>query len=141
MYKYTIIDKITDKDGNVLHSHTPVVENQLTGISKKAWDSIFTGMENVILEYSYALRKDFSSLPVSVAAKTGSAQQGVNLPPHAVFVSFAPKDTPEISVITVIPNGFSGNESGFLCRDVYAYHYNGEFSEYLEKTSGEVEIR
>jgi len=76
----------------------------------------------------------YSDIPVTVAGKTGSAQQGVNTPPHSVFVSFAPSVNPETSVIAVIANGYSGNYSGLLCRDIYAYYYNGEFSEFLLKS-------
>ena len=43
---------LTDKDGNVLQELTPVIDNEITGISSKAWNKITTGMENVILKYS-----------------------------------------------------------------------------------------
>ncbi len=141
LYKYTLIDKITDKDNKILQSLTPVIENEITDISNRAWNKITTGMENVILKYSAALKNDYADIPVSVAAKTGSAQQGVNVPPHAVFVSYAPSDAPEISVTTVIANGYSGNYSGYLCRDIYAYYYNGEFREFLNKSSEEGDIQ
>ncbi len=133
LYNYTLIDKITDKDGNLLYEQTPVINNEIDNLSNKVWDKIFTGMKNVILKYSASLRRDFADIPVTVAGKTGSAQQGANIPPHSVFVSFAPVEKPEMSVIAVIPNGYSGNYSGFLVRDIYANYYNGEFSEYLEK--------
>ncbi len=141
LYKYTLIDKITDKDGKVMKSLTPVVENEITELNNKVWNKISTGMQNVILKYSTALKNDYADIPVSVAAKTGTAQQGANTPPHSVFVSFAPADKPEISVVAVIPNGYSGNYSGFLCRDIYSYYYNGEFREYLNKFSEEGELQ
>ena len=135
LYKYTLIDKITDKDGNVLKSLTPVVENEITGISDNGWKKITTGMENVILKYSSTLKNAYADIPVTVAGKTGTAQQGANIPPHSVFVSYAPSVEPETSVIAVIANGYSGNYSGLLCRDIYGYYYNGEFSEFLNKSS------
>lgn len=141
LYKYTLIDKITDKDGNILKTLTPVIENEITGLSNTAWSKITTGMENVILKYSTALKNDYADIPVLVAGKTGSAQQGVNTPPHSVFVSYAPSKDPEISVVAVIANGYSGNYSGFLCRDIYGYYYNGEFREFLNKSSEGGEIQ
>ena len=141
LYKYTLIDKITDKDGNVIRSLTPVIENEITDISNKAWNKITTGMENVILKYSTTLKNAYADIPVLVAGKTGSAQQGANIAPHSVFVSYAPSDAPEISVTAVIANGYSGNYSGLLCRDIYGYYYNGEFREFLNKSSEEGEIR
>ena len=141
LYKYTLIDKITDKDGSALKVLAPVVDNQITELGSAAWNKIFTGMENVIQKYSTSLRKDFADIPISVAGKTGTAQQGVNLPPHSVFVSFGPVEEPEISVIAMIPNGYSGNYSGYLVRDIYAQYYNREFDEYLDYSSEEGEIQ
>ncbi len=141
LYKYTLIDKITDKDGAILKTLTPVIENEITGLSDKAWDKITTGMENVILKYSATLKNAYADIPVLVAGKTGSAQQGANIAPHSVFVSYAPSDAPEVSVVAVIANGYSGSYSGLLCRDIYGYYYNGEFSEFLNDTNGEGEIQ
>ena len=140
LYKYTLVDKITDKNGDVVYSMSPVVESEIKNLSDKAWSKITTGMENVILKYSAALRDDYANIPVTVAGKTGTAQQGANIPPHSVFVSYAPSTDPEISVIAVIANGYSGNYSGYLCRDIYGYYYNGEYREFLNKSSEEGEV-
>lgn len=141
LFKYTLIDKITDKDGKVIKSLSPVVENKITDLSNKAWNKITTGMENVILKNSSTLRKAYANIPVTVAGKTGTAQQGANMPPHSVFVSYAPSIDPEVSVVAVIANGYSGNYSGLLCRDVYGYYYNGEFREFLNKSDKEGEVQ
>ena len=141
LYKYTLINKITDKDGTITKSLTPVIENEITDISKKAWNKVTTGMENVILKYSSTLKNAYADIPVTVAGKTGTAQQGANIPPHSVFVSYAPSVNPEISVVAVIANGYSGNYSGLLCRDIYGYLYNGEFREFLNKSSEEGDIQ
>jgi len=137
LYKYTLINKITDKDNNTVLSLTPVEENRIEDLSQKAWNKITTGMENVILKYSNTLRKAYANIPVTVAGKTGTAQQGANIPPHSVFVSYAPSNAPEISVVAVIANGYSGNYSGLLCRDIYGHYYNGEFHEFLNKSDKE----
>ncbi len=141
LYKYTLIQKITDKDGEVLQSLTPVIENQITELSNAAWSKISTGMKNVVQRSSYAFINAYADIPVTVAGKTGSAQQGANKAPHAVFVSFAPVENPEISVAVVVANGYAGNNAGLLCRDIYAYYYNGEFREFLNKSDREGEIQ
>jgi penicillin-binding protein 2 len=76
LYKYTLISKITDKDGNILQALAPVAENKIEELSSKSWDKITTGMENVILKYSATLKNAYSNIPVTVAGKTGTAQQG-----------------------------------------------------------------
>lgn len=141
LYKYTLISKITDKDGNIVRTLTPVVENEIEDLSSNSWKKITTGMENVILKYSTTLKNAYSNIPVTVAGKTGTAQQGANIPPHSVFVSFAPSAKPETSVVAVIANGYSGNYSGLLCRDIYGYYYNNEFREYLIESNKEGEIQ
>ncbi len=141
LYNYTIIQKIVDKDNNTIYEMTPVIDNQITGLTDNEWNKIHEGMRDVILKYSSTLRKAYADIPVSVAGKTGSAQVSANIPPHSVFVSFAPIEDPEISVTAVIANGYSGNYSGLLCRDIYGYYYNGEFREYLDISNEEGEIQ
>ncbi|HEY7660910.1 MAG TPA: penicillin-binding protein 2 [Actinomycetota bacterium] len=49
---------------------------------------------------------------VSVAGKTGTAQHGEGLDPHAWFVSFAPAEAPEVAVAVIVLDGGSlGSEA------------------------------
>ncbi|MGH2660647.1 MAG: peptidoglycan D,D-transpeptidase FtsI family protein [Actinomycetota bacterium] len=49
---------------------------------------------------------------VDVAGKTGTAQHGEGLAPHAWFVSFAPAQNPEVAVAVIVLDGGSlGNEA------------------------------
>ncbi|GAB3599001.1 penicillin-binding transpeptidase domain-containing protein [Angustibacter peucedani] len=49
---------------------------------------------------------------VSVAGKTGTAQHGKGLPPHAWFTAFAPADEPKVAVAVVVEDGGqAGNEA------------------------------
>jgi peptidoglycan glycosyltransferase len=49
---------------------------------------------------------------VTVAGKTGTAQHGEGLAPHAWFVSFAPADAPEVAVAVIVLDGGSlGSEA------------------------------
>lgn len=141
LYNYTIIDKIVDKDNKTVYELQPVIDNQITELKDNEWIKIHEGMRDVILKYSTKLRDAYANIPVSVGGKTGSAQVSANIPPHSVFVSFAPLEDPEISVTAVIANGYSGNYSGLLCRDIYGYYYNGEFKEYLNISNEEGEVQ
>lgn len=141
LYKYTIISKIVDKDHKLIYSQEPVIENTITDIRTGEWTKIHEGMRDVILKYSTKLKNAYADIPVSVGGKTGSAQVSANIPPHSVFVSFAPLENPEISVTAVIANGYSGTYSGLLCRDIYGYYYNGEFRDYLNISNEEGEIQ
>ncbi len=141
LYDYTLVDKIVDKSNQLVSEQKPEVQNKIGNVSSRVWDNIFAGMENVILKYSTKLKNAYKDIPVRVCGKTGSAQVGANIAPHSVFVSFAPMENPEISVTAVIANGYSGNYSGLLCRDIYGYYYNGEFREYLTYSNEEGEVQ
>jgi penicillin-binding protein 2 len=61
---------------------------------------------------------------VDVAGKTGTAQEDKTKPSHALFVSYAPFDNPEMSVTTVIPYGYSSGNAEELAGFIYAYLYD-----------------
>ena len=49
---------------------------------------------------------------ISVAGKSGTAQQGNSKPPHAWFTAFAPADNPQVAVAVVIEDGgTAGNDA------------------------------
>jgi peptidoglycan glycosyltransferase len=49
---------------------------------------------------------------IEVAGKTGTAQHGEGLPPHAWFTAFAPADAPQVAVAVIVLNGGNlGNEA------------------------------
>ena len=49
---------------------------------------------------------------VTVAGKTGTAETGLDTPPHAWFVGFAPAENPVIAVAVIVENGGSlGSEA------------------------------
>lgn len=58
-------------------------------------------MKNVVQAGS--IKSLFNNVNVTVAGKTGTAQITNNEPNHALFVSFAPYENPEISITVVIP--------------------------------------
>ena len=47
------------------------------------------------------------------------------------FVSYAPYDEPEISVVVVVPNGHSSGNAAQIAKDVYKLYYNLEDKEQL----------
>ncbi|MEJ7652437.1 MAG: penicillin-binding transpeptidase domain-containing protein [Chloroflexia bacterium] len=49
---------------------------------------------------------------VQVAGKTGTAQLGGELDPHAWFTAFAPADDPQVAVVVLVENGGEGSVVG-----------------------------
>ncbi|MBI4032104.1 penicillin-binding protein 2 [Candidatus Berkelbacteria bacterium] len=71
------------------------------------------------------------ALPVSSAAKTGTAQFGVpttpdgDPPTHAWFTAFAPYENPEIAVVVLIEGGGAGNEIALpVAQDTLQWYFS-----------------
>ena len=116
-FDLTLLDKVTDAEGNVLIEYEPEVRNTIE-MPVEYWNSIHTGMRNVVINKTY-----FADLAVEVAGKTGTAEQTSSRPSHALFVCYAPYDAPEIAIATRIPFGYSSDHAAQLTRDIIKYYY------------------
>lgn len=121
-YNLTLIDKVTDYEGNTIEDNHAEVKNEIT-LSKSTWDAVHQGMRNVVL-YSAGSNELINRINVNVAGKTGTAQESEVKPDHALFVSYAPYENPEVSVTCVIQNGYSSANARELAGFIYAYMYD-----------------
>ncbi len=116
-YDLTLIDKITDHNGNLLEDNSAGIRNRIE-MDPSYWNAIHLGMRRVVENMSY-----FGNIGVEVAGKTGTAQQSDRHPNHALFVSYAPYNKPEISVTVRIVNGYSSAYAAQAAKDFYVYYY------------------
>ena len=116
-YNLTLLDKVVDSDGNVLEEFNATVRNTVE-LPEEFWNAAHYGMRQVV-----ANKKYFGDLGVNVAGKTGTAEQISSRANHALFISFAPYEDPEISVTTRIPFGYSSDYAAQVTRDIYKYYY------------------
>lgn len=117
-YQMHLIQKVSDVTGNVVKDNAPVVEQELE-ISQKNWDAVIAGMEKVAKGSRGTLRGVFQNFPISVAVKSGTAQESKTRSDHTIFVGFAPTDTPQIAVSVMIPYGDSpGSPAAVLGREI-----------------------
>ena len=119
-YDLTIVDKIVNVTDNKTKKNKAKKKEQLS-FSNSTWDAISYGMRLVVKDGG--IRKLFDGLSVHVAGKTGTAQESVYKPNHALFVSYAPYENPEISVTAVIANGYTSSNAAELASDVYKYYF------------------
>lgn len=117
-YDLTLIDRITDPSGNLLEERSAAVKNTID-MDVSYWNAIQSGMRQVVLNQSY-----YKDVSVSVAGKTGTAQENLNRANHAVFVCYAPYETPEIAIATRIANGYTSSYAAQITRDVISYYFN-----------------
>lgn len=116
-YNLTLLDKVTDSDGNMLQEFDAEVRNTID-MPQSYWNAIHLGMRQVVENKSY-----FGDLAVNVAGKTGTAEQIKTRANHALFVCYAPYENPEISVVTRIPFGYSSDYAAQVTRDIIKYYY------------------
>ncbi len=113
VYDLTLLNKTTDVNGKIIKQYEPVVANQITDVSSNTWDLVHQGMEAVISNTS-----SFTGLEVSMAGKTGTAQQSAVHPDHGLFVGYAPAESPEIAIAVRIANGYSSSYAAEIGRDI-----------------------
>lgn len=119
-YNLSLLDKVTDSNGNLLKDFSPEVRNKVD-IASSTWNSIHEGMRQVVEK-----RSDFGLLRnagINVAGKTGTAEETRKRANHALFVSYAPYENPEVTITTRIANGYTSNYAANLTRDIYLYYF------------------
>ncbi len=119
VYDLTLVDKVVDSKGNIVLNNQASVRNYID-IDSSVWNTVQKGMREVVESKSY-FDYDFE-----VAGKTGTAQEAWNEACHALFISFAPYQNPDISVTVRIMNGYDSNNAGQVAKDIYAYYYKIE---------------
>ena len=119
-YNLTLLDKVTDSNGNLIVDYSPTVRNNVD-LPSSYWNSIHSGMRRVVEKKAY-----YQDLGVTVAGKTGTAEENRNRANHALFVSYAPFNNPEITVSTRIAFGYTSEYAANLTRDIYKYYFGLE---------------
>jgi penicillin-binding protein 2 len=138
-YNLTVIGKVTDLNGDIVFDNQPTVYNQMD-ISTQIWGLLKSGMNKVVNGKDSSISYLFKNLSFQVAGKTGTAQESKSHPNHALFVSFAPYENPEIAVTVVIPNGYTSANAAAAARDIYKYYFKDTSSSGGDdvSTSGQV---
>ncbi len=121
VHKLSLIDKTTDVDGKIIKDYEPEVTATMDEVSDSTWDLVHQGMVAVI---EYNMVSTFSGLEVSMAGKTGTAQQSDVHPDHALFVGYAPAESPEIAIAVRIANGYSSTYTAEIGRDIVISHFD-----------------
>ncbi|MGN1085082.1 MAG: penicillin-binding transpeptidase domain-containing protein, partial [Lachnospiraceae bacterium] len=122
-YNLTLIDRITDRKDQLVKNNSATVLNQITEFTKAEWAQVQKGMY-LVLNSSDSTGRQYDTLGIDAAGKSGTAQVSDTKPSHVLFVSYAPYDSPEIAVTTVIPNGYSSGYAVDFGYVVYDYYYH-----------------
>ena len=102
-----LVKDVRDADLNVIDQTSP---EQLSQAVTPDVAARLTRMMEAVVQGGTATAAQIPG--VSVAGKTGTAEHGKGLAPHAWFTAFAPADNPRIAVAVVVEDGGrAGNEA------------------------------
>ena len=133
-YNLTLVDRIKDHSGALVEDNHAGVRNTVD-MEASYWSAIHSGMRKVVESKAY-----YADLGVAVAGKTGTAQEDRTRANHALFISYAPYEDPEISVTVRVANGYTSDYSAQIARDVYEYYYGlKDESEIVTGTAGDLQ--
>ena len=105
----------------VTYNYEPKVLSQID-IQDENLEAVKYGM--LLLTTDGSVSSAFKDVPVSVGAKTGSAQVSAQTNSNAVFVCFAPYDDPQIAVAIAVEHGGSGSELGKIAAQIVTAYFS-----------------
>lgn len=119
-YNYTLLDKVVNKNGDVISSYRPSIKNSVL-LKDTTWQQIYSGMRHVVQNASA-----FRDFPINAAGKTGTAQTSKSRTNHALFIGFAPYEDPEVTVTVRIAYGYTSANAAALAKDVFSFYFDVE---------------
>ncbi|MGL5437474.1 MAG: penicillin-binding transpeptidase domain-containing protein [Lachnospiraceae bacterium] len=131
VFELSLLDKITDSEGNLLEDYTPAVSDQID-IDETTWDVVQQGMRAVVSDGSS--KEIFKDLEVEIAGKTGTAQESKTRANHAFFISYGPYTNPDICVTVNIPYGYSSANAATVAKNIYRFYYGYTDLDYIQNT-------
>jgi len=109
-----------------VYEYEPVVKDFID-ISPSALAAVKKGMYD--LSKTNSMRPYFSTLPVEVGCKTGTAEVAGSDIANAVFVCFAPYDNPEVALCIVAEKGDSGGSLASVAAGMLAQYFSSDRGE------------
>ncbi|MFA6492702.1 MAG: penicillin-binding protein 2 [Patescibacteria group bacterium] len=121
LLKPQIVSKITDQNGQVVKDFKKEVKADKL-IDDANLQVVREGMRQAVTGGS---AQRLNSLPVAAAAKTGTAQFGVEGKTHAWMTAFAPYNDPQIVIVTLVEEGGEGYAAaGPVVYDILNWYFS-----------------
>ena len=121
-YQPHLVKEITNNTGDtVVETIDPTVLSRVE-MAASTVRAVKEGMKGVVTEDGTA-SSYFRNFPIEVGGKTGSAQNTGGRSAHALFVSFAPYDDPEIAVCVVGEYAATGGALAPVCLEIYNEYF------------------
>ena len=125
-YKATFLNRVVSSDYRQLLKESNKEVLSTLEISDDAYLAYTTGMKLVTQkteDWSGTAYGTFKNYPVSVAAKTGTAQGNRNSSDHGAFVCYAPADDPQIAIAIYGEKAGHGSQLATIARDILDIYF------------------
>lgn len=122
VFQLSLIKGIAEPNGSFADNDI-VLENKVE-LPDSIWDTVSSGMVQFAQNNS-VLR----NMEISIAGKTGTAQESKSRPDHALFVGYAPAEAPEITIAVRIANGYGSSNATAVGRSIFNYYFGLESQE------------
>ena len=121
-YQVHLLKEVKSADySQVVYEYEPVLRDTID-IDPVNLAAVKQGMYN--LSQTYSMARHFSSLPVTVGCKTGTAEVAGASNANAVFVCFAPYDDPQVAICLVAERGSSGGNLASVAAGMLAQYFS-----------------
>lgn len=134
-YKFHLVDKVTNTDGDVVQEFKPEILNKVN-ISESTLSAIKDGMAKVTMDDNGTSVRAWDGFKeyINVAGKTGTAdssdhQEEYGRAPYATYVGFAPVDNPEIVISVVVYDGGHGGNIAKVARAAFEAYFKDRLIE------------
>ena len=123
--KATFMKRIVSTDYTQLLAENTPKQLSYLEMNQETIDAYFDGMTRVINSYQgTGYSSDWSTVPVTVAGKTSTADQFVNSSANAAFVCFAPVEDPQIAIAIYVEKGGHGSSLTPIARAILREYFN-----------------
>ena len=118
-YKATFLDRVVSSDyRSVFLENTVQIQSEME-ISDEAHAAVAEGMKKVANVSGGTAYKIFKDYPITVCAKTGTAQTGItDASDNGAFVCYAPAEDPQIAVVIYGEKAGHGSSLGEVARAI-----------------------
>ena len=125
-YKATLLSRVVSWDyQDLILESQPEIASQLD-MDEKTVACINEGMKMTVSDYSGTANSYLSDYPISIAAKTGTAQHGSGGSDNASFVCYAPADDPQIAIAVYVEHGAQGGNLANVVRPILDAFFSQE---------------
>ena len=123
-YRATFLKKVISADyQDLLEDVAPEIVSQYP-ISDTAYDAVIQGM--ILAATEGSAKTHLLGYPVTVCAKTGTAQHGNGGSDNASLLVFAPAEDPQIAISIYVEKGAQGGNLGSIAVDVMDHYFSQE---------------